>query len=350
MKFFTYKQSAQWDKYVKSFPNWDVYYLCEFAVSLMLHGDGEPLLIYYEDECARMCYVLMKNDIASCTSFKNCLPFGKYFDCETPYGYGGPLVDGEFSESSQKEFAEQLNAFCKESGIISQFIRFHPLLGNQKFFSEVSENAYMRDTIYIDTSSEHNIIANLDSKNRNMIRKAKKAEIQVMRRPMDDYQAFFEMYCETMQQHDADDYYYFNEKYFDFLRDTLKDNAAVFYTMLDNRPIGGAIFLFNEKIMHYHLAGMHREYRNLAAGNLLLYEAAIWAGKNGITQMHLGGGLNENDNIFGFKKQFNKNGRLPFYVGRTIFIRPAYDRLLHIRKQLDPKFDINNHFLIQYRR
>jgi lipid II:glycine glycyltransferase (peptidoglycan interpeptide bridge formation enzyme) len=158
------------------------------------------------------------------------------------------------------------------------------------------------------------------------------------------------MYREMMRQHDADDYYYFNEKYFDFISDALKDNASVFYAMLDNKPIGGAVFLFNENTMHYHLAGMHREYRNLAAGNLLLFEAAIWAGNHGITRMHLGGGLNENDSLFKFKKQFSKNGLLPFYVGRTIFIRSAYDRLLQIRKQLDPDFNADNHYMIQYRR
>ena len=70
----------------------------------------------------------------------------------------------------------------------------------------------------------------------------------------------------------------------------------------------------------------------------MLYEAAVWACENGIALMHLGGGLSENDNLFGFKKQFNKNGRIPFYIGRTIFIKPAYDYLLQIRKQLEPEF------------
>ena len=149
MKFFTYNQSAQWDRYVKSFPNWDVYYLCEYAVSFMLHGDGEPFLICYEDVSVRICYVLMKSDIAGCSSFKNYLPFGKYFDFQTPYGYGGPLVDGEFSVKSQRQFVEQLNAFCNKNGIVSQFIRFHPMLENQTLFSNVSENVYIRDTVYI---------------------------------------------------------------------------------------------------------------------------------------------------------------------------------------------------------
>ena len=214
MRFFTYKQAAQWDEYVKSFSDWDVYYLCEYSVSFMLHGDGEPLLLCFEDERTRMCYVVMKKDIADFSSFKSYLPFGKYFDFETPYGYGGPLVDGEFDEKSQKQFVDELSAFCGEKGIVSQFIRFHPLLENQRYFSEVSENLYLRDTIYIDTSSPEIIFSNLGSKNRNMVRKAQKFEIQIIQRPIKEYEAFLEMYSETMRQNNADDYYYFNEKYF----------------------------------------------------------------------------------------------------------------------------------------
>lgn len=350
MKCFTYKQAVKWDEYVKSFPDWDVYYLCEYAESFMQNGDGEPLLLCYENECVRMCYVVMKNDIATCSTFQKSLPFGKYFDFETPYGYGGPLVDGKFGAESQKQFAEQLYGFCEENGVVSQFIRFHPMLENHTLFSEVSENVYMRDTVFIDTSSEDIIFANLDSKNRNMVRKAQKSGIQIFQRPIDDFEAFVEMYCETMCQNSADDYYFFCEKYFDCLRDSLKDNATIFYAMLENKPVSGAIFLFNEKTMHYHLAGTLMDYRNFGASNLLLYEAAIWAVKKGITRLHIGGGLSENDSLFGFKKQFNRNGRLQFYIGRTIFDRTAYDFLLRTRKRLNESFDMNNGYMIQYRR
>ena len=125
---------------------------------------------------------------------------------------------------------------------------------------------------------------------------------------------------------------------------------AIFYAMLDDKPVAGAMFLLNENTMHYHLASAVQEYRPLAAGNLLLYEAALWAAHNGITRLHLGGGLRGNDNLFGFKKQFNKSGRLPFYIGRTVFCNQTYDWLLKLRKQLDPEFDVNNPYLIQYRR
>lgn len=350
MKIFTYKESSQWNEYVKSFANWNVYYLCEYAVSFMIHGDGEPVLICYEDENVRMCYVVMKKDIADCKHFKCELKSGVYFDLETPYGYGGPLVDGEFSELSQKEFKNQLFDFCKENNIVSQFVRFNPILDNKDCFCNISENANVKDTIYIDTSIKEKIFTNMDSKNRNMVRKAEKANVKIIKCPMSDYNEFLAMYRETMNKHNADDFYLFDEKYFEYLRDNLSDNSIIFYAMLDDNPISGAVFLYDENSIHYHLAGMHREYQKLASSNLLLYEVAVWASENGFTKFHLGGGVDGNDSLFDFKKKFNKYGRLKFYIGKTIFDRTKYDYLLKLRKKLDPKFDINNSFMIQYRR
>ncbi len=350
MKIYTTDQADCWNQYVKSFSNWDVYYLCEYAISLMLHGDGVPLLICYEDAASRMCYVVMKRDISDDVRFVENIEKGKYFDLETPYGYGGPLVDGAFPVHSQQAFLDELLEYCASEHIVSQFIRFHPLLHNHEEFSMVIENRYLHDTIFMDTSSADLIFSNMDGKNRNMIRKAYAAGIQVTKSPLSDYKAFLGMYCETMRQHDADDYYYFQEEYFVFIKDALEENAAIFYAMLDDKPVAGAVFLFNEETMHYHLASVVQKYRHLAVGNLLVYEAAIWAAQNGVGRLHLGGGLKENDSLFGFKKQFNRYGRLPFYIGKIVFCSQTYDWLLRLRKQVDPEFDVNNPYLIQYRR
>ena len=78
----------------------------------------------------------------------------------------------------------------------------------------------------MDTSSADLIFSNMDGKNRNMIRKAYAAGIQVVKRPPSDYKAFFDMYCETILRHNANDYYYFSENYFAFIKDALKDNAG----------------------------------------------------------------------------------------------------------------------------
>ncbi len=313
----------------------------------MLHGDGEPLLIEYQDEASHFCYVAMKRDISEDSRFFMLSP-RSCFDLETPYGYGGPLSDGAVPEESQKRFASELKEYCVAESIVEQFVRFHPLLGNHETAPLAFELRYMHDTIYIDTSSTDVIMANMDSKNRNMVRKAAKNGVTIERKPIEAYEEFLRMYEETMMKDQASQYYFFEKDYFEE-QSSLRDNACIFYAMREEIPIAGAIFYFTDRFLHYHLAGTHTEYRKYAPSNLMLYEAACWASEKGIDMFHLGGGMAPDDSLFGFKKQFNKKGRLPFWVGRTIFDPVTYDRLLDLRKQTDPGFDRNNSRMTQYR-
>ncbi len=333
---------------IKSFENWDIYYLQEYAATFQLHGDGIPLLIEYSDKDTRFCYVVMRSDVADSPKFRNILKSGEFYDFETPYGYGGPLCDSVIPENSQRDFLKEINLYAHQNNIVSQFVRFHPLLMNQEAAPLVFETRYLHDTIYIDTESPELILLNMDSKNRNMVRKAAKNGVTIERKSIAQYQDFIPIYVETMKKDDAEEYYFFGEDYFQ-AQQGLKDNACIFYAMLEGSPIAAAIMYYNDRFIHYHLAGTHTEYRKYAPSNLLLYETACWASKKGIKKFHLGGGITQDDNLFGFKKQFNKNGRLPFVIGRTIFNTKAYQELLRIRKNANDLFVIGNNRMIQYR-
>lgn len=314
----------------------------------MIHGDGKPLLIEYVDDSCHFCYVVMESDISNFAAFQGKIEAEKYLDWETPYGYGGPLSDDKVSENSQRHFLNELMTYCTEHNVVSQFVRFHPLLGNQEILPFVIETRYLRDTIYMDTSSPELIMSNMDSKNRNMVRKAIKNGVSIEVKSIADYSDFIPMYEETMRRDKANDYYIFKESYFKS-QEQLKDNACIFYALREGIPIAGSILYFNDKFMHYHLAGTYTEYRKYSSGNLLLYQAACQASERGIKKFHLGGGMEADDSLFGFKKQFNKNGRLPFVVGRTIFDNRAYTKLMHLRKEVDPSFDMGNNRMIPYR-
>lgn len=345
------KDIKTWNDTVKSFKKWDVYYTHEYAFSFKIHGDGEPLLLLYEDEVdnSRFCYVVMKNDISEAECFKNAIEKGKYYDIETPYGYGGPLTDNVISKQAEETFKKEMYAYCQNNNIVSQFVRFHPLLENYNLMDNYFETRYLRDTIYMDTSSVETIWRNIESKNRNMIRKAQKNGVSIEIASIGENKDFIQLYNQTMKKNQASDYYFFEEDYFSYLKQ-MKEEACIFYAMYEGKPISAAIMFYNDKYMHYHLSGSDIEYRNLASSNLLLYEAAVWASEKGIEKFHLGGGMYPDDSLFGFKKQFNRNDRTKFVVGRTIFMTEKYNELMSIRKELDEQFDMYNSNLIQYRR
>ena len=157
----------EWNDIVKSFTNWDIYYLNEYLYSLKLHGQGEPILFYYTDKSCRICYVAMKRDVADDSRFSDHLEKGTYFDIETPYGYGGPIAEGNVNDASIKQFWKGVFEFARDNRIVTQFICIHPLLRNEiKLDIACDRVMYLKDTIMIDTSSKNAILENMDSKTR----------------------------------------------------------------------------------------------------------------------------------------------------------------------------------------
>lgn len=349
MELIQINEKEKWNYIVKSFPKWDVYYLNEYSQSLQIHGDGVPRLVYHEDNQARLCYVMMQNDIADFEPLMPYLEKGKYYDWTTPYGYGGPLVEGKVTIGWIIEFKKELEDYCKKNRIITQFFRFHPLLQNQKVIEKVCDVIYMKNTVYIDTSDKETIFKNMTPNNRNMVRKAIKNGIEIIKDNGERLDDFISIYEATMRRNGAEDYYFFERKYFDYLIQELKENIIFFYAMSGNKPISAAIFFYNDRYMHYHLSGTLPEYRNLAATNLLLSSAAQWAAEQGIEVMHLGGGVGTVDSLLEFKKHFNRNGLIDFCIGRNIFDKQVFDELVGVRKKNDILFDETKPFLIKYR-
>lgn len=350
IELIKYNQREKWNSIVDSYPGADIYYKCEYAESFMQNEDGIPYLISYVGEDCRLCYPIIEKDISTFYKFKNCLEKETVFDWNTPYGYGGPLSDVlTLSDKQQKEFQKELFDLARERHIVSQFLRFHPLLQNQNVCDKAIENLYIKDTIFIDLDTTDDLMLQMDSKNRNLIRKAQKSGIEITHDKGSLIDDFMRIYATTMDRDNARDFYYFPRSYYDFMEKNMTAETEYFYAHKDGVLVAASIFFHNETSMHYHLSANLVEYRTFAPTNLLLYEAANWGRSKGIKKLHLGGGVGVEDSLFHFKKQFNKNGRIGFFIGRNIFDNDKYNELLRLRKQACEEFDINNSYYIQYR-
>lgn len=349
MRIIGIEEKEEWNRFIKSFAKWDIYYLHEYAKSLELHGDGTPQLICYETDNCKVGYVMMLNDIASLTAFAGHLKEGIYYDFTTPYGYGGPLVEGDFSDSEKRKFLEELSTYCKNKGIVSQFFRFHPLLGNQVTMEGIADVVTMKQTVYIDTADKETIFRNMTPNCRNMIRKAERNGIRIVADHGEGLDDFLEIYEVTMKKNQAEDYYYFERAYFEYLIEHMRDNMIFLYAQYEGKVISASIFFYNEWYMHYHLSGTLPEYNKLGATNLLLGKAADFAAERGIAYFHLGGGVSDADSLLSFKKHFNRNGLIDFYIGRNIFDEECFHELVAKRKELDESFDLDRKFMIKYR-
>ena len=327
---YTLNDFEQWDNAVRSFNDYDVYWLNGYVKSFQIHGDGEPLLFFYDDGTTRGINVVMKRDIAKDKRFKGKIPENLYFDISTPYGYGGWIIEGE---GTDKLFAAYED-WIKKNGIISEFVRFHPFIKNSGKCTDFYEVIRLGTVVHMDLDSPKVIWDNIISKNRNMIRKAIKNDVKVYNgRFPSIYEKFREIYNGTMDKDNADKYYYFAPEFYTTLLEDLPDNAQVFWAEKDGQVIAASIMLAANGHMNYHLSGSIREYGTLAPTNLILHRAALWGCANGYKTFNLGGGLGSGvDNLFRFKKAFYRGDDLNFfYVGRKIYDREGYDRLTQIR-------------------
>lgn len=334
---YSLAQSEQWDAVVRSFKEYDVYWLSGYVKAFQIHGDGEPLLLSYDDGCTRGINVTMKRDVAQDGRFRDKIPQGQYFDFATPYGYGGWIIEGEDPEGLFAAY----EAWLHETGIICEFVRFHPMIQNHAQCGRFYDIVPLGEVVHMDLSSPEVIWNNLSSKNRNMIRKALKNGVAIHSgRSPELFETFRAMYNATMDKDGAEAYYYFEEPFYASIREDLPQNAQVFWAEKDGRAIAASILLMANGRMNYHLSGSLRAFNPLAPSNLLLYEAAVWGCENGYKTLYLGGGVGSGeDSLFKFKRSFYRNELHRFHIGRKVFSEENYERLLKMRTEIkNPNF------------
>ncbi len=331
----------RWDEIIRSFTEYDVYYLSGYMRAFEIHGDGRPTLLYYQTDNLRAIYVYMKRLTA----------LDDFFDSITPYGYGGVLFEGETNEDNLRAFYSEYIAQMQKDHIVDNFVRYHPVLANAVLMKHISNVIDLGQTIALNLSSPDVIWNNITSKNRNTIRKAEKNGIEIRHgHSWDELRQFIPIYNATMEKDQAEAYYFFKEPFYRSICNDLVGHWELFYAVYEGMIIAASIILYANGRMHYHLSGSVLEYRNLAPSNLLLYQAALWGQEQGFKTFHLGGGIGSGeDNLYKFKAAFNRHSDYRFSIGKEIFDEKRYAQLVDIRKNNDTDFNLESHYFPLYR-
>lgn len=233
-------------------------------------------------------------------------------DVITPYGYGGPTADG---------FWDAYEAWARERGAVTTFVRFHPLYGNQRGAPlHVDELA---PTVAWRLEPERDLLAGLHFKHRNKVTKAENAGATVTQH--EDLGEFVPLYEDTMRRVNADDLYFFAPAYWERLAEL---PLARFDASIAGEVVASALCLATPPWLHYHLSGTTVDGRSTGASTLVLLEAARWAQANGYERFHLGGGLGgTQDSLHHFKARFDPGGLVAAAVGKAIHDEDAYREL-----------------------
>jgi predicted N-acyltransferase len=272
---------------------------------------GPCFLFFFGNDEEFVIYPFLKRRI-------NDLPFMQkeksedYFDIISPYGYNGPLVscnDKAKEKKLVKDFLKAFDRFCCDEKIIAEFIRFHPILKNYEVFENYLKIDRRNTTVYVDLiKSEEKILAEMDRKTRNLMRKAEKKGIVVEEsKKREDLKTFTNLYLETMEKNKASAKYLFPLEFYENTVKLLKDDITIFTAKYGGKIIAASMFMHKYGFLHYHFSGSASEYRTMAPNNLLLWKAILWGKKKGYKRFHLGGGNGKDDDLFRFKAGFSKD-------------------------------------------
>lgn len=347
LEIISTNDSERWDNIVKSFKDHDVYYLSGYVKAFELHGDGKPLLFYFENGSTRAINVVMKRDISDDKHFVGKIEKGQYYDISTPYGYGGWIIEGENTDKLDKEYSE----YCFDNNIVSEFVRFNPYLEDMSWLENIYNIRKIGKVVSIDTSNKDLIWSNISPRSRTKINKTRRlgAEVEISKNT-EDIDVFLPLYKKTMDRNEADRYYYFKKSYFKELMQALRDNFLIIKVKYNNNLVASSIILFVNGKATYHLGGSVVEDKDINPVCLSFCEVSNWCSDNNVACFLLGGGVGgKEDNLYRFKKAFNKNGDKDFYIGGKIFNQQKYDELLDIRKQYDDSFDSFSQYIPLYR-
>jgi hypothetical protein len=327
------REQEAWREALSECPRKDVYFLPEYYRVYEENNDGLGCAFVARADGETLVYPFLLREIRNVASVEHA---GDWKDIETAYGYGGPLSTTK-DPAFLREAWSCFDAWCQDSNVVAEFVRFHPLLRTSQSWCPRTPTEFNRTTVFVDLDrSPDDLWQSCTSVQRNTVRKAKKRGLVCKEvgasLGMEDFRR---LYSATMNRLNADDDYNFSDAYFKGIACILEAYTRVFLVTSEAKPVAAALFLFEGSSMHYHLAGSDVDYRSWGANNLLLHTAALWGIDHGYRSLHLGGGSTQDseDSLLKFKERAG-SGRCEFHVGKKIHSADRYGTLCdHWRAQ-----------------
>jgi lipopolysaccharide/colanic/teichoic acid biosynthesis glycosyltransferase len=287
----------------------DVYFRRAYVEASALLDEGRPLFLHLPGENVGFAAIL-RTEPADVTS---------------PYGYGGPLPLAEGVGLGR--FWERYDAWCREQGLASSFVRFHPLLGNDRDAAGIHVQRLGR-TVAWRLEPGRDLLAGMDKHHRRLVRKAEREGLApaVTQGPA-SLDGFVALYEETMRRNEASGFYFFSAAYWEALA-RLGDALVLVDVRRGEELAASVLCLAGSPWLHYHLGGASDEGRRLGASHLALLAAASWGQERGYEALHLGGGVGgQEDSLFDYKRRFAPDDLVTASVGKAVHDEEAYRRL-----------------------
>jgi hypothetical protein len=309
-------EDPAWVEVLRSEPH-DFYHLPAYTALEATREDGDPRALLVESGRARLLLPLIVRGMT-----------GGDVDATSPYGHPGPLVTGTDDAGWASEALEAGIERLRELGVISLFVRLHPLL-NARPIEGVGTLVRHGDTVAIDLSlSAEELWQQTRRNHRQQIRQAREAGYTVREdQAWERAPEFRAIYRATMDRLGASDCYRFDDEYFDALRSALGDRLHLAVVEIDGRVAAAMLFAETAGIVVTHLSGSDERDDRHQPTKLIYDFVRTWGRERGDRWMQIGGGCGgADDSLMHFKCGFSPL-RFPFHTLRVIVRPDAYARL-----------------------
>lgn len=307
----------------------DVYFQPEYVYAYVDSAEVEACCVVCKSSAAILMYPFLKSSIARGEGSSNV---GGLQDIQSAYGYGGPVVnvageDPQFLQQAWGRFSE----WCTAEQIVSEFVRFHPLLDNVRWGPQSMKTCKDRMTIPIMLESYESAMRDTSyyRAHRQMLNKAGRMGFSFHVLPASSELSWFvPLYQETQDFLKAGSDTRFGMKYFKTLTDGLGASAWMGVVKQSDEITAAALVLEGPAYLHSHLMGYRRDIKTAGMTNILYHGIAVEGANRGKAILHMGGGLtsSEQDSLFRFKASLSP-ARADFWLGTCCRNQIQYEEL-----------------------
>ena len=203
---FIKPEDKRWKKFTECVEH-DFYHLPEYLRIAASHEGGVPRAFYFSQDSSQFLVPLLIKNVPEAFHAP-----ADWRDASSPYGYPSPLVTDPDDASF---LLKALNAFREigaEQGIISAFLRLHPLLPLPlEGFDGSGTLIKHGNTVYINLSlSEEELWSQIRKDHRKGIRRLRKSNFYITKDDWGQYDDFIAMYQQNMKLIGAQEFYFFS--------------------------------------------------------------------------------------------------------------------------------------------
>ena len=202
-------------------------------------------------------------------------------DALSPYGYAGPARERTDDPRFLRAAPGRRRVRARAEGVAA-FVRLHPLL-NAAPPEGIGTLVRHGETVSIDLTLPTEELwaqTRLDHR-RDITRAVRLGYVARMDEDWRHLESFKHLYRATMARRSAAPFYFFEDAYFDGLRDALGESLHLCVVEKDGVIAAAGLFVETNGIVQYHLSGMGDAFRMVQPTKLMMHFVRGWCQERG---------------------------------------------------------------------